>query len=966
MRTSGKAGIRLLAVCVLFFLAAKAHASVFVAPTDDDLIIGARAIVSARVLSMSCQSDDASGRIFTYVRLRVQEVFKGQISQREIVIKEEGGQVGTRGSIVFGTPQFTAGENVIIYLDTWRDGSLRVYQMFLGKFSIVSDPRTGESLVFRDAGDKNSAVLQNENRSGVSTSRETLAAYRAMIRKRVKIDRLRSQAFEETYYANTPILAEPGEYNRPNEDDINAQFTLFTTPPPRWFEPDSGKPIVFFVNPDGAPNPQIMDDITAAMNAWSSVPNSSLRVVNGGVGEFCYPRDSNSIVFNNCDGEFSPTPDCSSIIALGSINWDTSQTRTINGTTFVRATFAHISLNPYSACSFTDHCSVQEVATHEMGHTLGLGHSHNPDATMFGVAHFDGRCASIRQDDMDAITFVYPASGGGNGPLVVANGSPVGVATQGSPFTRQLTASGGVAPYTWTLNSGLLPDGLALATNGVISGTPTAIGSSSFTVKVSDAFNTSAQKSLSIDVVSPPSGFDSQFVSQNVPTKMDPGQSFFATIRWVNTSTKPWSGSSGFAIVSQNPANNVNWGGDIVPWLNQPIAPGEQMNLVFQAAAPARAGIYNFQWQLYEQGVGFFGEMSANASITVGDPSAPDPLSIGGVSTLTATMGTPFNYTIPAAGGTPPYVWKVAAGTLPAGIVLDSNTGALTGTPAVAGTTSVTVQMTDSKSQAIQKALTIMVTGPPLDIATSSIVNATRGTSFSQRLNATGGRPAYSWAVTAGALPGGLTLASSTGIISGTPSAVGTFNFTVTATDADTHTVSKAFTITVVAPPLSATGVPALSGLKASSFSYQLSATGGTPPYTWSVSTGTLPSGLSLSSTGGLISGVPTVAGSFAFVITVRDAAVVSATTSVLIKLVDPESIPAITRAKYKGGKKLIVTGDRFNAAAVLLVDGVQTSATVSDGSFLLKPIALASGRHELKVVNPGGESSQVFVLVVE
>src|SRR5438309_1265638 len=484
MLISGKAGTRLLAVCVLFFFATGVRASTFVVPTDDDLIVGARAIVRAKVLSVNCQLDESSGRIFTYVRLRVREVFKGQITNDEIVIKEEGGQVGARGSIIYGTPQFTAGENVVLYLDTWRDGSLRVYQMFLGKFLIVQDPRTGERLVDRDAGDKNSAVLQNETlRGGVATSLEAFEPYREMVRKRLRINRERSQEFDETYYKNSPMLAMPAEYRRVSGSDLDAQFTFLTSPPPRWFEPDSGQPVVFFVNPDGAPNSQIMDDISAAMNAWSSVPGSSIRVVNGGAAEVCYPRDSNSIVFSNCEGQFSPSPGCASAIALGGVSWDSSQTRVINGTTFVRAMMGHISFNPYSSCSFGDHCSVEEIATHEMGHALGLGHSRLSDATMFGVAHFDGRCASIHQDDIDAITFVYPASGGGNGPLTVVTALPLGIGTAGSLFSRQLLASGGVSPYSWSLGSGSLPQGLSLSPNGIISGTPATPGTSAFTVK---------------------------------------------------------------------------------------------------------------------------------------------------------------------------------------------------------------------------------------------------------------------------------------------------------------------------------------------------------------------------------------------------------------------------------------------------------------------------------------------------
>src|SRR5712692_8419902 len=89
MLISGKVGTRLLALCVLFFFATGVRASTFVVPTDDDLIVGARAIVRAKVLSMSCQLDESSGRIFTYVRLRVREVFKGQITDGEIVSKKK-------------------------------------------------------------------------------------------------------------------------------------------------------------------------------------------------------------------------------------------------------------------------------------------------------------------------------------------------------------------------------------------------------------------------------------------------------------------------------------------------------------------------------------------------------------------------------------------------------------------------------------------------------------------------------------------------------------------------------------------------------------------------------------------------------------------------------------------------------------------------------------------------------------
>src|SRR5438445_7647496 len=101
MIVSGKAGTRLLAIVILFCFAASVRASTFIIPTDDEMIIRARAIVRGKVISIESGLDSRQDSIYTYVTLKVQEVIKGQIAQRKIVFKEPGGQYGSRGTIVF-------------------------------------------------------------------------------------------------------------------------------------------------------------------------------------------------------------------------------------------------------------------------------------------------------------------------------------------------------------------------------------------------------------------------------------------------------------------------------------------------------------------------------------------------------------------------------------------------------------------------------------------------------------------------------------------------------------------------------------------------------------------------------------------------------------------------------------------------------------------------------------------------
>src|SRR6185503_10438094 len=94
-----------------FCLFQSASATTVVIPPDDDLIIGARAIIRAKVLAVNCSFDEQQ-RIYTYITLRVREVIKGRITDRHIVIKEAGGQIGSQGTTIFGAPEFKPGEEV--------------------------------------------------------------------------------------------------------------------------------------------------------------------------------------------------------------------------------------------------------------------------------------------------------------------------------------------------------------------------------------------------------------------------------------------------------------------------------------------------------------------------------------------------------------------------------------------------------------------------------------------------------------------------------------------------------------------------------------------------------------------------------------------------------------------------------------------------------------------------------------
>jgi len=190
----------------------------------------------------------------------------------------------------------------------------------------------------------------------------------------------------------------------------------------------------------------------------------------------------------------------------------------------------------------------------------------------------------------------------------------------------------------------------------------------------------------------------------------------------------------------------------------------------------------------------------------------PAPLAVGTTSLPNGEVNTAYSATLAATGGTAPYSWTLAAGTLPSGITLDKASGALGGMPdaAVAGTP-LTFQVSDSSSpaQTTQAQLTLTVV-PALTVTTTSLPNGQVGTPYSATLAATGGTAPYTWALTAGTLPAGMTFNNASGALGGTPTATVTaalLTFTVTDSGAHAHStpVTLALTVGTTAPPAAPT-----------------------------------------------------------------------------------------------------------------------------------------------------------------
>jgi hypothetical protein len=345
-------------------------------------------------------------------------------------------------------------------------------------------------------------------------------------------------------------------------------------------------------------------------------------------------------------------------------------------------------------------------------------------------------------------------------------------------------------------------------------------------------------------------------------------------------------------------------------------------------------------------------------------------LTLTSTASGTTQVGQAYSQTNLASGGSTPYTYTLSAGTLPAGTTLDPSGGTVSGTPTTAGAFSYAITATTSGFPPQTATQTVSGTIAPATLTLASTASTTTqvGQAYSQTNVASGGTTPYTYIVSAGSLPAGATLNAANGTVFGTPTTAGAFGYTIEATDSGSPAQTATQTVSGTIAPATLTLVASASSTMQLGQFYRQSnvAGGGTAPYTYTLSAGTLPAGTTLSASNGTVFGTLSAAGAFSYTIEATDSGSPAQTATQVVSGTIAVAAPSVAAVSPNGGPpaggtSVTITGTNFTGASAVSFGGAAASRFAVNSATSIAAIAPAgsAGTVDVTVTTGNGTSAK-------